>query len=61
MELINSVLGFIKGNLAEVLQVIGGFAALAMFTPNSTDNKIVQAILDLVNFLGGNLGKAKNG
>ena len=43
-----------------VLQVVGAFAAVATITPNKTDDKIVQFLLDLVNFLGGNLGKAKN-
>lgn len=43
-----------------VLQIVGAFAAVATLTPNKTDDKIVQFLLDLVNFLGGNLGKAKN-
>lgn len=41
-------------------QVIGSFAVIAAATPTKTDDKIVQFILDLVHFLGGNFGKAKN-
>ena len=42
------------------LAVVGAFALLATKTPNKTDDKILQVILDIVNFLGANLGKAKN-
>jgi hypothetical protein len=43
-----------------VTSVIGTFAVLATITPNTTDNKIAQFLMDLVNFLGGNVGKAEN-
>jgi len=60
MDFITNILGWVTGNLAGLLQVIGAFAVVATMTPNKTDDKIVQLILDGVNFLGGNLGKAKN-
>jgi len=41
--------------------VVGTFAMIAVVTPNKTDDKIVQLLLDIVNFLGANVGKAKNG
>ena len=40
--------------------IIGTFALIAMATPNKSDDKIVQFLEDIINFLGGNLGKAKN-
>lgn len=43
-----------------ILQIVGAFAAIATLTPNKTDDRIVQWLLDIVNFLGANFGKAKN-
>lgn len=43
-----------------VLAVIGGFAVVATVTPNKVDDRILQILMDLVNFLGANFGKAKN-
>jgi hypothetical protein len=40
--------------------IVGGFAVIASMTPNKSDDRIVQMILDVVNFLGANFGKAKN-
>ena len=54
----------IINNLVEVIpalvQIVGGFAILATLTPNDTDNKIIAKILEVINFLGANFGKAKN-
>ena len=47
--------------LAAVGGIVGGFAVIALMTPNKSDDRIVQTILDMVNFLGANFGKAKNG
>lgn len=48
-------------NLVQVvLQVVGAFAIIAAWTPNTADNKIASALLEAVNFLGGNLNKARN-
>ena len=44
----------------EWASIVGGFAVLASLTPNKSDDRIVQIILDIVNFLGANIGKAKN-
>ena len=46
--------------LSAVASIVGGFAVLASLTPNKSDDRIVQIILDIVNFLGANIGKAKN-
>ena len=43
-----------------LLGIVGGFAILATLTANQTDDKIVNSVLTIINFLGGNVGKAKN-
>ena len=47
--------------LAAVGGIVGGFAVIASMTPNKSDDRIVQMMLDMVNFIGANFGKAKNG
>lgn len=42
------------------LQVVGAFAIIAAWTPNTADNKVASTLLEAVNFLGGNLNKARN-
>ena len=60
----SEVISFVSGNyiaiLSSVASIVGGFAVLASLTPNKSDDRIVQIILDFVNFLGANFGKAKN-
>tara|TARA_R110002020_G_scaffold204521_1_gene408601 strand:+ start:122 stop:307 length:186 start_codon:yes stop_codon:yes gene_type:complete len=46
--------------LSAVTSIVGGFAILATFTPNQTDNKIIDAMMQMINTLGGNFGNAKN-
>ena len=60
MEFFTTVIQWLTGHVPEVLQIIGGFAVIAMFTPNKADDKIVKMLLDAVNFLGGNMRNAKN-
>ena len=43
-----------------IAQVVGVFAIIAAWTPNVSDNKIASMLLEAVNFLGANLGKARN-
>jgi|TARA_R100001082_G_scaffold109871_1_gene88112 hypothetical protein len=50
----------VEGIISIVAQVVGVFAVIAVWTPNSSDNKVADALLEAVNFLGANLGKAKN-
>jgi len=57
----NTISDFITQWLPVVVSVVGTFSLIATQTPNKTDDKIVQVILDIINFLGGNVGKAKNG
>lgn len=55
---------YVSGNWAVILEIVlglvGVFALVATLTPNKSDDKIVQYVLDLVNFLGANVGKSKN-
>lgn len=43
-----------------ITSFVGSFAILAAATPNKTDDKIVQWMLDIVNFFGANFGNARN-
>ena len=55
---------FITNNWTEILSavtsIVGGFAIIATLTPNQADNKIIDAVMQLINTLGGNFGNAKN-
>jgi hypothetical protein len=59
-ELVSFVMDNYVSILSAVASIVGGFAVLASLTPNKSDDRIVQMILDMVNFLGANFGKAKN-
>jgi|TARA_R110000751_G_scaffold17867_2_gene54667 hypothetical protein len=60
----NEVISLITNNYVAILSavgsIVGGFAVIASMTPNKSDDRIVQMILDVVNFLGANFNKAKN-
>lgn len=43
-----------------VTSFVGSFALLAALTPNKSDDKVVQTILDWINFFGANVGNAAN-
>jgi len=60
MENIVKIVSVIVEYIPIALTVVGSFALIATKTPNKTDDKILQLILDIINFLGANLGKAKN-
>lgn len=60
MELIMTVWTWFVSHIDVVLQVIGAFAVLATLTKNTADDAIVNGLLKVVNFLGGNLGNAAN-
>ena len=46
--------------LMGVSSIVGGFSVLATMTPNSADNRVVDAVMRVINFIGANVGKAKN-
>ena len=60
MDQINVIVAVIVEWIPTALAVVGAFALIATKTPNTTDDKILQGILNVINFLGANLGKAKN-
>ena len=47
--------------IAIALQVVGAFSLIATQTKNTADNAISDFLLKVINGLGGNWGKAKNG
>ena len=59
------VVSYVMENYMQMLTavggIVGGFAIIASMTPNKSDDRIVQMNLDMVNFIGANFGKAKNG
>jgi len=61
MEQITGLLNTVIALIPAILQIVGGFAVIATLTPNTADDRILKFILDIVNFLGANIGKAKNG
>ena len=50
----------ISGILEIVVLVVGVASLIATMTPNEADNKVVDFILNLINAVGGNIGKARN-
>lgn len=50
----------ISSILEIVVQVIGVASLVATMTPNEADNKAVDFVLNIVNMLGANVGKASN-
>ena len=43
-----------------LLAVVGGFSIVAAFTPNQSDNAIVQKVWSTINVLGANFFNAAN-
>jgi len=43
-----------------VVQIVGVASLVATLTPNASDNKAVDFVLNIINMLGANVGKAKN-
>ena len=49
------------GNLYSIItQVVCVAALVATLTPNTSDNKAVDFVLNIINMLGANVGKSKN-
>ena len=49
------------GNLYSIItQVVGVAALVATLTPNTSDNKAVDFVMNIINMLGANIGKSKN-
>tara|TARA_Y100000817_G_C16380450_1_gene334514 strand:+ start:31 stop:219 length:189 start_codon:yes stop_codon:yes gene_type:complete len=50
----------ISAILEIVVQIVGVASLVATLTPNENDNKAVDFVLNIVNMLGANVGKASN-
>ena len=50
----------INAILEIVVQIVGVASLVATLTPNEADNKAVDFVLNIVNMLGANVGKASN-
>jgi hypothetical protein len=62
MDFIATLQGLDWTSLLEVgLQLVGTFALIAAMTKNTSDNVIADFLLRVVNTLGGNIGRARNG
>lgn len=60
MEQVTEILNVIVSLVPVLLQIVGGVALIATMTPNKVDDKILQVLMDVINFIGANFGKAKN-
>lgn len=56
----SGVIVWLKTWIPVITQVVGSFALIATVTPNKSDNVVFQIALELLNFMGGNFGKASN-
>jgi len=60
LELVNLVQANWDGLLGAALGIIGGFAFLARFTPNESDNEFLQWAWDRINGIAQNKGNSEN-
>ena len=60
MEQIQAIIDIVVSYIPVALTVVGTFSVIASATPNKVDDRIAQVIMDVINFLGANLNKAKN-
>jgi len=56
----NVISDLVTTYLPVLVSLVGSFALIATLTPNKTDDKIIGWLLTVINFLGGNFGKAAN-
>ncbi len=60
METISNVIGALPVWLVAITTVVTAATAITAITPTKTDDKIINGILKVLNFLAGNFGKNKN-
>tara|TARA_R110000824_G_scaffold59839_1_gene160368 strand:- start:689 stop:889 length:201 start_codon:yes stop_codon:yes gene_type:complete len=61
--MIETVMGFFAAApawLAAISLIVAGLSAVTALTPSTSDDAIVQKILNILNFLSLNIGKNKN-
>ena len=60
MDVLINIIDKLQVWLPAVTGLITSCAVIATLTPTKTDDKIIQKILDVINFVGLNIGKAEN-
>lgn len=63
MELINTIIGYadeLPAWLNAITALVVALSGITALTPTKSDNKAVDVLLKLVNFLALNIGKNKN-
>lgn len=65
MEYLTAIIEFLNGEdfstwLTAIMGVVTAATAITAITPTTVDNKILDTILSILNFLAGNFGKNKN-
>lgn len=60
IPIVGDILLQVQKWLPVVFQIVGAFAMIAAITANETDDKVVNAILKVINLLGMNVGTARN-
>jgi hypothetical protein len=60
MEVVINILSKLQEWLPAITGLIASCAAIAALTPSKADDVVVQKILDFINVVGLNIGKAKN-
>jgi hypothetical protein len=50
----------LSGIIEIIVQLVGVASLVATMTPNESDNKAMDFILNLINMLGANVGKSSN-
>ncbi|MBG95100.1 MAG: hypothetical protein CL793_07595 [Chloroflexi bacterium] len=62
MDIINTILGLDWKQIVEaILTIVGGFSILATLTPNTSDDRWIQAALDWINRCALLIGRARIG
>jgi hypothetical protein len=60
MEWITNAIVWVQTNAGTLIQFFGAMAMLATITPNKSDDKFIQFVLDAINKAGLNVGRAGN-
>jgi len=60
LELISEIASKIPDWLVAVTTLVTAATAITALTPTKTDDRIVNAVLKVLNFLAGNFGRNKN-
>ena len=60
MEVLIKIIEVVQVWLPAITGLVTSCAVIATLTPTKTDDKIIQKILDVINFFALNVGKAEN-